>query len=760
MDTNFKKLQYLEEKFKDAVYSFDKIQCQSIMEELIVNSDLGTISEREIYRLYFEGIYEFTFNDDSYNAETIFESLFTCNLSIEMQINLYQALGRCYDFQGRFDLAIETYEHCIEVAKIFGSDYKQATGLQSIGGTCIKGFLSGQFGLSKLQKGIDCCKVAQKLISQKSDNESTGLTGSIWNVLGILYMCDGQWIQAINYHQQCLEIFQVLGIDYYAGYVYGNIGEVYIRQYLDNTIDSVSIDKALSSFQKALELLGKSGDGYQEAEALVNLGYFYQTQESSIQSLPYYVEAIDLIENSREQISDPSARAEFFTTMVDTYANTILTCIAMNDYEQAFHYAERARSRTYLDLLNPPSQDTDGTVIANLPVLSVQEIQQRLPKDAVLLVYFTTGSIEASDRNAKGKRKPKRYRFPKEKTLVFVFTHEIFELIDLNVSPNDIRLDKGIDYYHSEKDEQYLSNEIYPTLIEPIQDRLAGKKKVFISLHDFLNDIPFHMVLNEPKPIASSQQLIFTPSATFLCTPSTPSDKPPQSFANESCFVVSYNGSGSNQLRYTEGNAMNVAERMNGKALIGDKPKKSFLFEHSAAYRILYFACHGAFSAAQPLQSKLYIGPDEELTAKEVQEQLTLNNALVIMGACESGVSQVRRGNELMGFVRAFIQAGARAVIATQWEVSEISTRILMEKFFEEVQSEQDIGTALHNAQCYLRSLSKQEVIQQLMDFCQGELDEAAQEEHNKICAGPEYPLADPYYWAAFILVANLDTIQ
>ena len=104
----------------------------------------------------------------------------------------------------------------------------------------------------------------------------------------------------------------------------------------------------------------------------------------------------------------------------------------------------------------------------------------------------------------------------------------------------------------------------------------------------------------------------------------------------------------------------------------------------------------------------------------------------------------MRRGDELMGLVRAFMVAGAPAVIATLWRVDERSTRILMEKFYREVVSGASFAHALHEAQLYLRTLSQPEVVRLLANGAQaGETDETS----------GDRPFADPFYWAPFILV-------
>lgn len=111
----------------------------------------------------------------------------------------------------------------------------------------------------------------------------------------------------------------------------------------------------------------------------------------------------------------------------------------------------------------------------------------------------------------------------------------------------------------------------------------------------------------------------------------------------------------------------------------------------------------------------------ETLTALEALDRLRLRCDLVTLSACESGLSRVRRGDELIGLIRAFLYAGAPALVCTLWRVDERSTLMLMERFYRGVQAGTGFAEALRQAQLYLRR---------------------------------QPAFADPYYWAPFVLFA------
>jgi CHAT domain-containing protein len=125
---------------------------------------------------------------------------------------------------------------------------------------------------------------------------------------------------------------------------------------------------------------------------------------------------------------------------------------------------------------------------------------------------------------------------------------------------------------------------------------------------------------------------------------------------------------------------------------------------------------------------------------------------LVTLSACESGLNRVRRGDELYGFARAFMIAGARALIVSLWRVDECSTLLLMHNFYQAVQAGTNFSTALHQAQVYLKKLQRSTAVSELADI--GILPSAA-----GLPEGYDVDriFADPKYWAAFIMIGDPD---
>jgi CHAT domain-containing protein len=92
-----------------------------------------------------------------------------------------------------------------------------------------------------------------------------------------------------------------------------------------------------------------------------------------------------------------------------------------------------------------------------------------------------------------------------------------------------------------------------------------------------------------------------------------------------------------------------------------------------------HIAAHGTYRADSPLFSSLRLA-DGPLTVYDL-DGLSRPPGLLVLSACDSGVSAVRAGDELMGLSSALLSLGTRSVVAGALVVPDSATRPLMIEF-------------------------------------------------------------------------------
>jgi hypothetical protein len=114
------------------------------------------------------------------------------------------------------------------------------------------------------------------------------------------------------------------------------------------------------------------------------------------------------------------------------------------------------------------------------------------------------------------------------------------------------------------------------------------------------------------------------------------------------------------------------------KPLIGASATADAVTAALDGARLAHVAAHGTFRADNPLFSTLELA-DGPLTAYE-WERLSRPPGCVVLSACDSGLSGVRPGDEVMGFTAVLLAAGARSLIATVLPVpAELTTELMVD---------------------------------------------------------------------------------
>jgi CHAT domain-containing protein len=121
-------------------------------------------------------------------------------------------------------------------------------------------------------------------------------------------------------------------------------------------------------------------------------------------------------------------------------------------------------------------------------------------------------------------------------------------------------------------------------------------------------------------------------------------------------------------------------------------------------YSVIHFAAHAEANSEKPLESAVVLsraGDSFKLYASEVVD-IPIHADLVTLSGCRGAGVRAYAGEGLMGFAWAFLHAGARAVVAGLWDVSDGVTAPLMANFYDGVLARKTPAAALREAKLRL----------------------------------------------------------
>ncbi|MEM7000571.1 MAG: CHAT domain-containing protein, partial [Pseudomonadota bacterium] len=124
-------------------------------------------------------------------------------------------------------------------------------------------------------------------------------------------------------------------------------------------------------------------------------------------------------------------------------------------------------------------------------------------------------------------------------------------------------------------------------------------------------------------------------------------------------------------------------------------------------FDMLHIAAHTVLNHRFPDRSALILGAGAEsedglLQAREIAA-LNLEAKLVVLASCQSAGGREVGGEGVIGLSRAFLVAGADAVLASLWPIRDDHAATFFKHFYQNLAQEMPVRKALHLAQATLR---------------------------------------------------------
>ena len=669
--------------------------------------------------------------------------------SIDGQAVAHNALGVIMTRLGQFEAAEQHYQTAADLRMQAGNAYGIAVSASNLADL--------YFQLGRYDKAL---QQATRARDQAHSIDTPALEAVALDNMGAAEAALGENEAALSSHQAALAIRQSIGDRPGEAASRANLAAMYS--------DQKRYPEALAQYEMALDIFREIGQVENQAQALANVGRVYRRQGNLAQTVRSYRTAVDLSESVQGKIKVEELATSFAAGHAWMYSGLIDALAATGAAETTFDYAERARARAFLDQLGNQQVDFRRGAQPEL-INQEQEVRQRViglqsaldaeharplgqqtqtsldelsadleharkeyqelltrlklasPEYASLISVSTLSLEEVQSQVLDEDTTLIEYFILDDQTLAWVIDREGFELVRLDIARDELAnqvkfLRKLID--RRDFDAQ-ASAALYDALFAPLAPHIDHANLIIVP-HGVLHYLPFAALWNAGagRYLIENYGLTYAPSASAL--------KYILDKRNPDEGRVLALGDPEGSLPKARNEATAIAALYGAAPLLGPQAMESRVRAAAGQLDELHLAAHGVYNPYNSLFTRIELaageGQDGNLEVHEVYGlDLTAAN-LVVLSACETALGEQSAGDELVGLTRAFLYAGAPAVVTTLWSIDDAASGALMEAFYGHLREGLTNAEALRAAQ----------------------LEVLAQEQWQT-----------PYYWAAFSLTGD-----
>jgi CHAT domain-containing protein len=620
------------------------------------------------------------------------------------------------------------------------------------------------------------------------------------SIFGEALQVGGRYEEAIAAYQRGITTVKEYGLKTQTeDTLYRGLGESFLSK--------KDYPRALQNLKIALDISEKNRHSDEIQRAGTGVGNALLATHQAVEAIPFYQKAIEQAESTRSLLQTQEHRQSYFEGRLDAYRGMVVTLVESHRFEEGFNFAERARSRAFLDLVG--NKANLSRVESGL-LREERNLQERIAAVRTQLSgegdsggnHATVFSKELSEAESayNGFLAKVRSHDKEQATLMSVeplTLKQVQELIDpaqtlieyfvtstevffwvidkhnlkfqrLAISKNDLAkqvktLREMISALGDARELNEVSSSLYKSLVQPLVPYITGKEIIIVP-HDVLHYLPFQALLgSDGRYLVEKYPITYLSSASLLqftkqksramgervLALGNPDLKDPK-------MSLQYAGIEAKEIKslYPQSTIYLEKEATEEKA-------KTF----SPLNDIIHFASHAELNESDPLASAILLAKSGEEDGRlEVREifGMDLKASLVVLSACETGLGKLSSGDELVGLTRAFIYAGTPSVVASLWNVEDSSTAQLMASFYKNLKTMTKVE-ALRQAQLQLiRGTTNSELLVRRGIGGVGKLGEAAKAKapsaetvSSATSISNSISTSHPYFWAPFILVGE-----
>jgi CHAT domain-containing protein len=486
-------------------------------------------------------------------------------------------------------------------------------------------------------------------------------------------------------------------------------------QYIKNKclLETGELTAARAGYDKLLQTPQTRQNGDLYWLILSDRGRIALAEGDREKAIDLYVMAVEVIEQQRSSIKTEASKIGFVENKQDVYAHLVEQLVEVGRFEEAFEYTERAKARALVDMLASKRGFKGGERADTARLNNLLEELERVEMDSMVQKPDASRQHQTAVRSIMVEIKDKisdtnpelaslvtvnppklseiQALIPADETLIEYFGTEdrLFAFIVTREGIRGLKLGatqvgKEIDGFRktlmlrNSKEFKATGQILYRELIKPLEGMITSKNLTIVP-HGALHYLPFNALCSNEGFLIDSYTIRVLPSGSvmkFLKGSNKDQAGTILAFGNPNLGDPIYDLPGAEK----EAIAITRAQP-NSKLFTGRQATETSAKQFGEYFRYIHFATHATFDAEKPLTSGLLMTADGEndgtLTVGELYD-LRLKADLVALSACETALGKVANGDDVVGFTRGFLYAGARSIVSSLWKVDDQATSILM----------------------------------------------------------------------------------
>ena len=459
---------------------------------------------------------------------------------------------------------------------------------------------------------------------------------------------------------------------------------------------------------------------------------YYQLGRQDLEQVIKYHE--ETFENMKGSSKGLTLSVSLFETNSRTFHRLQDCLVNLGEWEKALVVAEQSRTRTLGELLvKRKSSKIDNPLTAPLNLQNITDIVQSQCSVVVYLSYTGARLMGWVLAPTPDKVSVDMFEVPLEDDqfdgksfdyhLRYSLTEELVE--------RSFEMYRAVDY---KSDQSEPVRKLYKLVCKPLMKILkelkdpesaCGVQEVIIIPDSYTCLLPFPCLLDEEdKFLGDSYSFRIMPSLlTMGIVDQLPSVVVKVPADGRSMCVVGnptipsfmYNGDqwSLGKLPFATREAEWVASILKTAPILHEQATKDAVLMRIMNAKVIHIATHGsasagflAFAGMSSARNRETVEAKNVLLYPDDIERLSISPALVVLSSCDSARGMVK-ADGILGMARAFILAGAQAVLTTLWRVPDESASVFMQFFYQYLMDGLKASLALQKSTLSVRCFSK-----------------------------------------------------